>query len=72
MDKSEGSPVDVTRRNFLVAAGGIGTLGAVAFLSGRKIEIEQAAPLEPAAQASSGGYRETEHIRKYYRTAGYW
>lgn len=54
------------RRNFLLAAG-LGGAGAVAAVSGaRKAQQTgvKAAENAPAAQ----GYRETDHIRTYYKT----
>jgi hypothetical protein len=60
---------DPARRNFLKAA----PLGALAVVAARPAAAE-AAPAAAAAPAPAGprGYHETEHIRKYYRTAAYW
>ena len=60
------------RRHFMAAAAGMGA--AVAGLLGRapasaEALAASAAPPEPVA---GGGYRESEHIRKYYRCARYW
>ncbi len=74
MDKHESGQVNIARRRFLNAARGAGALGAVAVLLGRSVTV-QAAPPSPAATQdgqTGGGYRETEHIRKYYRSARYW
>jgi hypothetical protein len=55
-----------TRRNFLLAAG-LGTAGAAAAVAtatrGRGVKA-----IAPAAD-SAGGYRLSEHIEKYYKTA---
>jgi hypothetical protein len=72
MDKQKTRTVDPTRRRFLRAAGGAGALGALAAVAADAgAAPAPAAPVaaEPAKQA---GYRETEHIRQYYRTAQYW
>ena len=64
----DGTP-DPTRRSFLKAA----PLGALAVVAARAQAAE--APAAPAAQAEPArpkGYHETEHIRRYYRTAAYW
>jgi hypothetical protein len=52
------------RRKFLMTAG-LGSAGAAALaIGGRKAAKVAAAP----AQDEASGYRETEHIRKYYKT----
>lgn len=65
--------IDLARRGFLHAAGGAGALGAIAVLMGKDLTVKTA-PSVAAAEAApdGGGYRETEHIRKYYRCARYW
>jgi hypothetical protein len=59
--------VNLARRKFVLAAGCAGVAGAAAVMIGRP----PAPPATPATtdQAGSSGYRETTHIRKYYRTA---
>lgn len=54
------------RRKFLLAAG-LGGAGAAALVAGVKAKK---APASAGAQAAAGedGYRETDHIRKYYKT----
>ncbi|MDB5729306.1 MAG: formate dehydrogenase [Noviherbaspirillum sp.] len=65
--------VDATRRKFLRAARGAGAIGAVAALMGRGAIAEAATVAIPATPEPAGsGYRETEHIRNYYRCARYW
>lgn len=65
--------VRLTRRRFLMA-GGVGAAGVVAAVMGRGTMVApaEAAPVAPEAEAATGGYHETEHIRKYYRCARYW
>lgn len=54
------------RRKFLMAAG-LGSAGAAALaIGGRKAaKVAQAAP---QGEDTASGYRETDHIRKYYKT----
>lgn len=59
---------DPSRRNFLRTAP-LGALAAVAAGAEAKPEI---APLEAAKPEVKQGYHETEHIRRYYKTAAYW
>ncbi len=59
-DSPQGS--NAKRRDFLKLAGLAPVAGAALLVSGAPAKAEQPAP-EP------GGYRETEHIRKYYETA---
>jgi hypothetical protein len=72
MDKDKTKTVDPARRGFLRAAGGAGALGALAVVAAQPPAA--AAPVAPAVaeDAKPAGYRETEHIRQYYRTARYW
>lgn len=56
-----------SRRNFLLAAG-LGSAGAVAVVANAgKAKLKTAAAKTPSA-AGPDGYRETDHIRKYYKT----
>jgi hypothetical protein len=73
MERNERNQVNRGRREFLVAMKGAGMLGAIAVLAGKSAAIEAAA-LVPGTldQAAGSGYRETEHIRKYYSCARYW
>ena len=73
MKKKDLEPTGRARRAFLKTAQGAGALGALAIFAGRSITVE-AAELVPAAPEPEpdSGYRETEHIRNYYRTARYW
>lgn len=59
---------DSRRRNFLIGAG-VGTVGAAAALVAAGSATPQAASEAPATEAEAAtGYRETEHIRRYYGT----
>jgi hypothetical protein len=62
---------DPARRSLLKAAP-LGALAVAAVATGHA----EAAPPAPAPQAEPAapakGYHETEHIRRYYRTAAYW
>lgn len=69
------SPANSLRRRFLRLASWSPVLG-VAMLAGRKPAVTlpaaaAAAPAAPAEDEASRGYRETEHIRKFYRSARY-
>lgn len=70
MEQHKTEQPDPSRRSFLRAAGGAGALGALAVAAG----AAEAAPVPVPAPEAEGpkGYRETEHILKYYRTARYW
>jgi hypothetical protein len=72
LDKDKSKAVDPARRGFLRAAGGAGALGALAVVAAQPPAA--AAPVAPAVapDAKPAAYRETEHIRQYYRTARYW
>jgi hypothetical protein len=61
---------DSTRRSFLRAV----PLGALAIAAAARARASDAPaqPAAPAAPQASQGYHETEHIRRYYRTAAYW
>lgn len=61
---------DPTRRSLLKAAP-LGALAVAAAARARAPEVA-AAPVAPAEPQKAQGYHETEHIRRYYRTAAYW
>lgn len=64
------SQPDPARRSLLKAAP-LGALAVAAAAGAREAE----APVAPAPkqeEAKPRGYHETEHIRRYYRTAAYW
>lgn len=68
MDKDK--QPDPTRRSLLKAFP-LGALAVAAAARARAPESQPPAAPEPESQASRG-YHETEHIRRYYRTAAYW
>ena len=60
---------DPARRSLLKAA----PLGALAVVAAARARAPEAqAPVAPAEGQKAQGYHETEHIRRYYRTAAYW
>jgi hypothetical protein len=60
---------DPARRSLLKAA----PLGALAVVAAARARAPEApAPAAPAEGQKAQGYHETEHIRRYYRTAAYW
>lgn len=61
---------DPARRSLLKAAP-LGLLTVAAAARARAPEAP-AAPAAPAEPRKAQGYHETEHIRRYYRTAAYW
>ena len=68
MDKDK--QPDPTRRSLLKAA----PLGALAVAAAAHARAPEAPPqpTAPAEPQEAKGYHETEHIRRYYRTAAYW
>ncbi len=63
MDKKQ---TDLNRRRFLLAAGAGGVGIAVVVAKGGGSAPPP--PKEAGAEARSGGYSETGHVRNYYRT----
>jgi hypothetical protein len=63
-----GEQPDQSRRGFLKAV----PLGALAAVAGRATAAESAPVVATPAAPQPGGYHETEHIQRYYRTAAYW
>lgn len=59
---------DKARRSFLKAM----PAGALAVIATRAPAAEAAPVAQAAEAATASGYHETEHIRRYYRTAAYW
>jgi hypothetical protein len=55
---------DPARRRFLLTLG-VGGAGAAAAASGA---LQAAAAQQSAAPSDDGAYRESEHVRDYYRT----
>jgi hypothetical protein len=56
------------RRNFLIGAGLGGIGAAAALVGGVAVEPAGKTGAAPEAQAEGKGYRETEHVRRYYGT----
>jgi hypothetical protein len=69
MAKDDKAP-DPARRSLLKAAP-LGALVVVAARAGAA-DATTAPVAAPADPAKPKGYHETEHIRRYYRTAAYW
>lgn len=60
------TPVDTGRRRLIAGAMGV---GAVAGLGLANITAQAAPAADKKPEAKSTGYHETEHIRRYYRSA---
>ncbi|MGH8665773.1 MAG: formate dehydrogenase [Burkholderiales bacterium] len=58
---------DTRRRRFLLALGAGGAGAATAAVAAAPAAL--ALPDKSAPDAKTAGYRETEHVRNYYRTA---
>jgi hypothetical protein len=58
-------------RRYLLKAAPLGALAVAAAAHARAPE-PQPEPAAPAEPQQAKGYHETEHIRRYYRTAAYW
>ena len=69
-DKPHDTP-DPARRHLLKAAP-LGALAVAAAVAGRGAAAAPAPAPQAEAEPASTGYHETEHIRRYYRTAAYW
>ena len=72
MEHLDTDSADESRRAFLKTARSLGAASALAIAAGGAAAADP--PAEPAKEAApdAKGYRETEHILKYYRTARYW
>ena len=70
MDMDKDQKPDLNRRNLLKAAP-LGALAVAAAAGAREAEAPPA-PEPKQEEAKPRGYHETEHIRRYYRTAAYW
>lgn len=62
---------DPARRSLLRAAP-LGAIAVAAAVTGGKAEAAPAPAPQAAPEDRPKGYHETEHIRRYYRTAAYW
>ncbi|NML62754.1 formate dehydrogenase [Massilia sp. RP-1-19] len=72
MDKHDTDTPDESRRSFLKAARGAGALGVLAAAAASGAAEAAPQPEQTPAAPDARGYRVTEHIQKYYRTARYW
>jgi hypothetical protein len=55
------------RRNFLIGAS-VGSVGAAAALISGSAVVKPEADATPETETKGKGYRESEHIRRYYGT----
>lgn len=62
---------DLARRSLLKAAP-LGAIAVAAAVTGTRAEAAPAPLPQAEPEAPAKGYHETEHIRRYYRTAAYW
>jgi hypothetical protein len=62
------SRTDLKRRNFLLSMGA-GGAGAVAVLAGGKAALDSVGDKAAQSDAGGKGYRVSDHVRSYYRTA---
>jgi hypothetical protein len=70
IDMDKDKQPDPARRSLLKAAP-LGAVAVAAAARARAPEPQTPVAAEPAPQQPRG-YHETEHIRRYYRTAAYW
>jgi hypothetical protein len=66
--KPAADKIDPARRSLLKAA----PLGALAVVTGHAVAAEPEAPAAAPEPEEAKGYRETEHVKRYYATAAYW
>jgi hypothetical protein len=59
----------IDRRNFLRGVGGASTAAVVAVAS--PIAATDAQAYNPGQEETKGRYRETDHVKAFYRTNGY-
>ncbi len=57
------------RRNFLRGVGGASTMAAAAVAS--PLAATDAQAYNPGSEETKARYRETDHVKAYYRTNGY-
>ncbi|MCZ7660307.1 MAG: formate dehydrogenase [Xanthobacteraceae bacterium] len=56
-----------TRRNVLRALGGASTAAAAVAIA----PLDRAAAYDPGGEETKARYRETDHVKAFYRTNGY-
>jgi len=66
VNKKPGQGPDLTRRRVLGSAFGVGTAASLGLLSMKGVATIESAP-DPDAE--SRNYRESDHIRRYYKSA---
>lgn len=60
-------PIDRSRRKFFVGSAAVGAAAAgVVVLPG--VQTQQAAPQAQPVPERGGGYRVSEHVKRYYKT----
>ena len=59
----------IDRRKFLRGIGGASTAAAAAVVA--PITAEEAQAYDPGREESKGRYRESDHVKAFYRTNGY-
>ena len=57
------------RRNFLRGVGGVSTVAVAAVAS--PLAATDAQAYDPGAEETKARYRETEHVKAFYKTNGY-
>jgi hypothetical protein len=63
-ERTRGGPADSRRRRFLLTAGAGGAAAVATVLKPVSAATPELVTTAPASQ----GYRDTEHVRDYYRT----
>nr|WP_316640325.1 formate dehydrogenase [uncultured Roseateles sp.] len=59
----------LSRRHWVAGAGTVGTLAAAAAVLPQVVKSQAEPPQAAAAPDTSGGYRLSEHVKRYYQTA---
>ena len=59
----------VSRRRLFAGAGTLGAVAAAAgLLPGLKPQVAEVVEVQPPPPANGGGYRLSEHVKRYYKT----
>lgn len=66
VNKKPGQGPDLARRRVLGSAFGVGTAASLGLLSMKGVATTKSAP---APDTESRNYRESDHIRRYYKSA---
>ncbi len=59
----------IDRRNFLRGVGGVSTAAAVA--AAAPVAVPEAEAYDPGRDETKARYRESDHVKAFYRTNGY-